>query len=109
MAASTFPSRLIGWLAIAIGAVTVLGIVSLMLFFTIGGVFRLLTATCMAVGFLAGSGICGGLDDMDAAPWVVNLGLLGSLGCMFLYPCWCLRLGGLLVSNSATMHLAIQL
>ena len=89
MAVSTFPSRLIGWLAIAIGAVTVIGIVSLMLFFAIGGVFRLLTDACMAVGFLAGSGICGGLDDTDAAPWILNLGLLGSLGWMFLYPFWC--------------------
>jgi hypothetical protein len=36
MAASNFPSRSIGWLAIAIGAVTVLGVVSLVLFFAIG-------------------------------------------------------------------------
>jgi len=69
---------------------------------------RLLTAACMAVGFLAGPGILGGIDDVDAAPWFVNLGLLGSLGWMFLYPFWCLWLGRLLVSNSATMHLATQ-
>jgi len=202
MAASTFPSRPIGWLAIAIGTVTLLGIVSLILFFTVGGNFGtlndvcngveailsavlawalhpfyraqsarlsglaliaacvgaliatigsaliifditgwylaglytmfgyalfgmwlfalnrmalrglwlprhlaqlgLLTAVCMAIGFLAGPGILGGVDDAEAAPWFVNLGLLGSLGWMFLYPFWCLWLGRLVVSNSAT-------
>jgi len=61
----------------------------------------LLTAVCMAVGFLAGPGIPRGMDDPDAAPWFVNLGLLGSLGWMFLYPFWSLWLGRLLVSNSA--------
>ncbi len=69
----------------------------------------LLTAACIAIGFLAGPGILGGLDDADAAPWFVNLGLLGSLGWMFLYPFWCLWLGRLLVSNNVTIHLATQL
>jgi hypothetical protein len=53
----------------------------------------LLTAICMALGFLAGPGILAGVDDTDAAPWFVNIGLLGSLGWMFVYPCWCLWLG----------------
>ena len=68
----------------------------------------LLTAVCMAIGFLAGPGILGSVDNMDAAPWFVNLGLLGSLGWMFLYPFWCVWLGRLLVSNSVTMHVAPQ-
>jgi hypothetical protein len=208
MAVSTFPSRPIGWLAIAIGAVTILGIVTLSLFFVVGGAFGLLndlanaveailsaalvwrmhswlrphaprssrftliaasvgaltavvgstliifdftgwylaglytmfgyalfgvwlfglnyamlqsflgprrlaqlgllTAGCMAIGFLAGLGMLGGLDDADTAPWFVNLGLLGSLGWMFLYPCWCLWLGRLLVAKSVTTPLATQ-
>jgi hypothetical protein len=209
MAASNFPSRPLGWLAIAIGAVTLLGTVSLTLFFAVGGAFGLLndlcngleailsaalawalyplyraqsarlsglaliaacvgaliavigsaliifdftgwylaglytmfgyalfgvwlfglnyamlqsflwprrlaqlgllTALCMAVGLLAGPGIPGGLDDPQAAPWFVNLGLLGSLGWMFLYPFWCLWLGRLLMSNSATPPLVTQI
>ncbi len=64
----------------------------------------LLTAACIAIGFLSGPGILGSVDDVGAAPWFVNLGLLGSMGWMFLYPCWCLWLGRLLVSKSATMH-----
>jgi len=68
----------------------------------------LLTAVCTAIGFLAGPGILGGVDDADAAPWLVNLGLLGSLGWMFLYPYWCVWLGRLLVSNSMTMGVATQ-
>ncbi len=209
MISINFPSRPIGWLAIAVGAMTLLGVVSIILFFTVGGVFGLLndvcngveailsallvwrmhpwlrshaprlsrfsliaawvgaliasigsaliildftgwylaglytmfgyalvgvwlfglnyaalqsfwwprrlaqlgllTAVCMAIGFLAGPGIVGGVDDPNAAPWFVNLGLLGSLGWMFLYPYWCIWLGRLLVSNSATMPLATQL
>jgi hypothetical protein len=208
MAASTFPSRLIGWLAITIGAVTLLGVVSIVLLFSVGGIFGLLndvcngveailsallawifyssyraqparssdftliaawvgaliavigsaliifdftgwylaglytmfgyalfglwlfglnyaallslpwprrlaqlgllTAACMAIGFLAGPGILGSVDDAEAAPWFVNVGLLGSLGWMFLYPCWCLWLGRLLVTNSRTMHVATR-
>jgi hypothetical protein len=208
MAGSHFPSRPIGWLAIAIGAVTVLGVVSIVLLFAVGGVFGLLndvcngveailsaalawalypwyraqsplssryalfatwvgvliatigsvliifdftgwylaglytmvgyallglwlfglnyaalqrflwprrlaqlgllTAICMAIGFLAGPGILGGLDDPEIAPWYVNLGMLGSLGWMFLYPFWCLWLGRLLVSNSAPLVIARQ-
>jgi hypothetical protein len=68
----------------------------------------LATAACMAIGFLAGPGILAGVDDTDAAPWLVNLGLLGSLGWMFLYPFWCIWLGRLLVSNSATIGVATQ-
>ena len=208
MTSINFPTRTIGWLAITIGGVTLLGIVSIILLFTVGGVFGLLndvcnaveailsaalawkmypwlrsqaprlsrltliaasvgaliatigsvliildftgwylaglytmfgyalvgvwlfglsyaalpsfwrprrlaqlgllTALCMAIGFLAGPGILGGVDDTGAAPWFVNLGLLGSLGWMFLYPFWCIWLGRLLVSNSASMRVAPQ-
>ena len=208
MTSMNFPPRTISWLAIAIGGVTLLGIASLILFFTIGGVFGLLndmcngletmlsavlawalyplcrarsarlagftliaafigaliatigsaliifdftgwylaglytmfgyalvgvwlfglnaaalwifpwprrlaqlgllTAVCMVIGFLAGPGILSGVDDVDAAPWVVNVGFLGSLGWMFLYPCWCVWLGRLLVANNATMRIAAQ-
>lgn len=68
----------------------------------------LLTAACMAIGCLASPGILGGVDDPGVAPWFVNVGLLGSLGWMFLYPCWCLWLGCLLVSNNMTMQVAPQ-
>ena len=68
----------------------------------------MLTGVCMAIGFLAGPGILGGMDDTDAAPWFVNLGLLGSLGWMFLYPFWCIWLGRLLVSQTMTMEVASQ-
>jgi len=208
MNSTNFPPRPIGWLAIAIGGVTFLGTVSLILFFTVGGPFGalndlcnaveamlsaalawslypwlrshaprmsgfallaaligaliaaigsvliifdftgwylvglytmfgyalagvwlfalsytalrsswwprrlaqlgLLTAVCMAIGLLAGPGILRGVDDTDAAPWFVNLGLLGSLGWMFLYPFWCIWLGRMLVSNSASMRVAPQ-
>jgi len=206
MAASPFPSRSVGWLAIAIGAVTLLGIVSIVLFFVVGGVFGplndvcngieailsaalawalyplhraqsarlgrfalcaawvgalvaivgsaliifditgwylaalytmvgyaligiwlfglnyaalrsflwprrlaqlgLFAAVCMAIGFLAGPGMLGGVDDVGAAPWFVNIGLLGSMGWMFLYPIWSFWLGRLLISNSAMMPVA---
>lgn len=66
----------------------------------------LLTAICMALGVLAGPGILSGFDDPAAAPLVVNLGMLGSLGWMLLYPAWCLWLGWLLLSHSATMRAA---
>src|SRR5262245_61607314 len=49
MAASTFPSRSVGWLAFAIGAVTLLGIVSIVLFFAVGGVFGPLNDVCNGV------------------------------------------------------------
>jgi hypothetical protein len=49
MAASTFPSRTIGWLAIAIGGVTLLGVGTLMLFFTVGGIFGTLNDLCNGV------------------------------------------------------------
>ena len=42
MVTSNFPSRTIGWLLIIIGGVTFLGVVSIILFFTVGGAFGLL-------------------------------------------------------------------
>lgn len=61
----------------------------------------LLAAGCMALGFLTGPGLLRGVDDPGAAAWYVNLGLMGSLGWMLLYPCWCVWLGRLLVARSA--------
>ncbi len=68
----------------------------------------LLVAVCMAIGFLAGPGILGGVDDTEAAPWFVTVGLLGSLGWMFLYPIWSLWLGRLLVSQTVTIPVGTQ-
>jgi hypothetical protein len=68
----------------------------------------LLTAVCMAFGFLTGPGILVGVDDTNVAPWFVNLGLLGSLGWMFLYPCWCIWLGRFFVSQTMTITVATQ-
>jgi hypothetical protein len=59
----------------------------------------LATGVFMTVGFLAGPGIVGGVDAVDAAPWFVNVGQLGGLGWFLLYPIWCLWLGRLLLSQ----------
>jgi len=48
MTANNFPSRTLGWLAIAIGGVTLIGIVSLILFFTFGSFFGTLNDLCIA-------------------------------------------------------------
>jgi hypothetical protein len=48
MTANNFPSRTLGWLAIAIGRVTLIGIVSLILFFTFGSFFGTLNDLCIA-------------------------------------------------------------
>lgn len=39
MELKTFPARSSGWLALAIAAVTALGLASILLFFSIGGIF----------------------------------------------------------------------
>jgi hypothetical protein len=49
MTPSSFAACRIGGLAIASGSVTLLGIVTLMLFFAVGGVFGLLNDVCNAV------------------------------------------------------------
>ena len=48
MSANDFPSRNLGWLAIAVGGVVLLGDVTLILFFTIGGFFGTLNDLCIA-------------------------------------------------------------
>jgi hypothetical protein len=48
MTANESPSRTLGWLAIATGGVILIGDVSLMLFFTIGGFFGTLNDLCIA-------------------------------------------------------------
>jgi hypothetical protein len=49
MTANNFPSRTLGWLAIAIGGVALVGVVSLILFFTFGGFFGTLNDLCIAI------------------------------------------------------------
>ena len=49
MTANNFPSRTPGWLAIAIGAVALVGVVSLILFFTFGSLFGTLNDLCIAI------------------------------------------------------------
>jgi hypothetical protein len=48
MSANDFPSRNLGWLAIAVGGVILLGDVTLILFFTIGGFFGTFNDLCIA-------------------------------------------------------------
>jgi len=48
MTANNFPSRTLGWLAIAIGGVILIGDVSLILFFTVGGFFGTFNDLCIA-------------------------------------------------------------
>jgi hypothetical protein len=48
MTANSPPSRPLGWLAITIGAVTLIGVVSLILFFTIGLFFGTFSDLCIA-------------------------------------------------------------
>jgi hypothetical protein len=49
MRANNFPSRTLGWLAIAIGGVTLIGAVSLILFFTFSAFFGTLSDLCIAL------------------------------------------------------------
>ncbi len=48
MTANNSPSRTLGWLAIAIGAVILIGDISLILFFTIGSFFGTFNDLCIA-------------------------------------------------------------
>jgi hypothetical protein len=49
MTANDFPARTPGWLAIAIGGVALIGVVSLILFFTFGSFFGTLNDLCIAI------------------------------------------------------------
>lgn len=62
------------------------------------GQFGLVVGVSMAVGLLTGPGILGGVDAMDSASWFVNVGQMGSLGWLILYPIWCIWLGRVLPS-----------
>ena len=44
----------------------------------------------MAVGLLGIGGWVSGVDDWTAAPWYVQVGLLGWIGTYAVYPAWCL-------------------
>ncbi len=48
MTANNSPSRTLGWLAIAIGGVSLIGDISLILFFTIGSFFGTFNDLCIA-------------------------------------------------------------
>ena len=48
MTANNFPSRTLGWTAIALGGVTLIGVVSLILFFTFGSFFGTFNDLCIA-------------------------------------------------------------
>ena len=50
MTTNTFPSRTLGWLAIAIGGVTLIGVVSLILYFTVGSLFGMFSDSLRTVG-----------------------------------------------------------
>ena len=50
MTINDFPSRAAGWLAITLGGVTLLGTVSLILFFTFGAFFGTFSDLCIAFG-----------------------------------------------------------
>ena len=56
-------------------------------------VFGLVVGAVMAVGLVAVPGILGSIDAQDSAPWSVNVGYVGSLGWMILYPIWCIGSG----------------
>ena len=49
MTANNFPSRTLGWVAIALGGLTLIGVVSLILFFTVGAFFGTLSDLCIAL------------------------------------------------------------
>ena len=50
MTTNTFPSRTLGWLAIAIGGVTLIGVVSLIFYFTVGSFFGMFSDSLRTVG-----------------------------------------------------------
>jgi hypothetical protein len=50
MTANNSPSRTLGWFAIATGGVILIGDISLILFFTIGGIFGTFNDLCVAFG-----------------------------------------------------------
>ncbi len=49
MTANNFPSRTLGWVANALGGLTLIGVVSLILFFTAGAFFGTLSDLCIAL------------------------------------------------------------
>ena len=49
----------------------------------------LVAGALMGLGLLGVGGWASGVDDWTAAPWYVQLGLLGWLGTYAVYPAWC--------------------
>lgn len=66
--------------------------------------FGLITGAIMAIGLLTGPGIVGRVEHSGLAPWFVNVGQVGSLGWLLLYPIWSIWLDRLLLSK----RLAVQ-
>ena len=56
-------------------------------------VFGLVVGAIMAVGLVAVPGILKSINAQDSAPWFVNVGYVGGLGWIILYPIWCIGLG----------------
>jgi hypothetical protein len=60
-------------------------------------VFGLVAGVIMAVGLVSAPGIAKGIDAQASAPWFVNVGYVGGLGWLVLYPVWCIWLGRILL------------
>jgi hypothetical protein len=61
--------------------------------------FGLVVGVVMALGLAAIPGIFRGIDSWDAAPWYINIGQVGGLGYLVLYPTWCVLLGRIISLN----------
>jgi hypothetical protein len=62
-------------------------------------VFGLVVGAVMVLGMAGIPGIFKGIDAWDAAPWYVNIGQVGGLGYLVLYPIWCVLLGRIILLN----------
>jgi hypothetical protein len=61
--------------------------------------FGFVVGVVMILGLAAIPGILQRIDSWDAAPWYVNLGQVGGLGYLVLYPIWCILLGRIMLLN----------
>jgi hypothetical protein len=57
------------------------------------------SAIIMVLGLLTLPGILTGIDAWEAAPLYVNLGWIGALGWLLLYPLWCVLAGRIWLSQ----------
>lgn len=62
-------------------------------------VVGLVAGLIMAVGLISVPGILRGVDTQASAPWYVNVGYVGALGWMLLYPAWSIWLGRILMQG----------